>query len=150
MGRMLRLPLDSSVSLANDLFQIEAGTLKPIIIHSLEFGQITDLGDTNAEGLTVLVRERITDAITDAGGEVARDKSDTVFGGNVNVNQVAAVTGAVIAYAIPWNTAIPYTKIWTPETRPIIIPGDAWTVNLNDAPGSAIVILGTVEFEEMG
>jgi len=147
---MFTLPIDADMTLANDIFQIEAGTSKPIIIHSVEFGQVSDLGDANAEGLTVLFRNRITTAITDAGGEVAVNKSDTAFGGNVNVNQTAATGGASTIYGVPWNTAIPYIKVWTPETRPRIEPGDAFTVNLNDAPADSITVLGTVEFEELG
>jgi len=150
MGRFYTLQVNANFTLANDIFQLEAATDKPIYIHSVEFGQTSDLGDINAEGLKVLFKNRITAAVTDASGEFAVDKNDTAFSGNANVNQTAVTTGEAVIYAVPWNTAIPYLKVWTPEFRPFIIPGDAFTVNLNEAPGDSIRILGTLEFEEMG
>jgi len=150
MGRLYTLTARQTLILDRDFFQLEAATGKPIYIHSVEFGQTSDMGDINSEGLIVVMRNRITLGVIPATTVFAVDKNDTAFSGNAGAVRSKINTGAVDIYALPWNTAIPFTKIWTPKLRPYIIPGDSFTVNLTFEPDDQLSVAGTLEFEEMG
>ena len=151
MGRMYTLSLDAgAITTAIDLFQIETLTEQPVIIHSVEFGQTTDYGDTAAEGLRILFRNRITAAVTNSVPEVAIDVGDAAFGGNTNANATVITTGNVIVHASAWNIQIPFLWVPPPNGQHLVRGTDAFTVHLADAPTDSITISGTVVFEEMG
>jgi hypothetical protein len=49
-----------------------------------------------------------------------------------------------------WNVRIPFVRIYTPETRPIITPGNRWTLAIAGAPTDSITLSAMVTFEEIG
>jgi hypothetical protein len=49
-----------------------------------------------------------------------------------------------------WNIRVPFQRIYTPETRPIISPGNRWTLELESAPADSVTMHGYVIFEEIG
>ena len=150
MPRIYTLSLDAvAITTSRDLFQLEALSENPVAIHSVEFSQSTDYGNAEAEGLKVLLRNRITNAITDTSGEVAIDVGDKDFGGKTNTNQVATSTGAVVNHETAWNIQTLYKYEPRPLLRPLVRGGDAFTVHLADAPTDSITISGTVVFEEL-
>ena len=56
MGRMYTVTFtDVAVTAQQDLFQIEANTT-PVIIHAIFLSQISDVGDSAAENLSILLR----------------------------------------------------------------------------------------------
>ena len=138
---------DVAVSVAQDLFQIEAVT-NPVIIHAVYLSQNSDTGDAAAENLTILIK-RVTDVLTNVTAEVNLDKADTAALADLNVNDTTALTtGAETIHAECWNIAMPFVYLPTPELRPIVPAADVITVNLPTAPTDPLTMSGTLYFEE--
>jgi len=149
---------DVAITLAQDLFEIAAAATGIIKIHEVSLGQSTDVGDA-AEELLELEFVRGDGTVTSgSGGSTVTpqplDNGDAAAAATIEANnttRMAVGTGVLDAYGKDmWNVRIPYTKIWTPETRPVISPSDRWTFSLNDAPGDSLTCSGTVVFEEIG
>ncbi len=150
MGRIYTVSFtDIAVSVAQDFFQIEAVT-NPIIIHAIYLSQNSDVGDANAENLTIRFR-RVTDTLTDVTAEVKLDKGDNDALADLNVNDTTPlVTGAETIHAECWNIAIPFIWMPPPELRIVVPVDEAVTVNLVDAPTDSLTMSGVLYFEEIG
>jgi hypothetical protein len=150
MGRIYSVSFtDVAVTAVQDLFQIEAVTV-PAIIHAIYVSQITDVGDANAEALTIRIR-RVTDALTNVTAEAQMDTGDAVALADLNVNDTTQlVTGAQTLHAEGWNIAMPFVYLPPPELRIVVKVGDALTVDLATAPADSITVNGTMYFEEVG
>lgn len=141
---------DVAVTVAQDLFQIEAVTV-PIVIHEITVSQRLDVGDAAAEALLIQLRGEITNAVTDDLAGVPMNSYRTTANlSNLAINETSQiVTGAVDIYSEMWNIALPFKYIPTPETRYMIAVGDAFVVALNTAPTDSLTMSGTVIFEEL-
>ena len=83
------------------------------------------------------------------------EDQDSTFGGTVERNNttIMAVGTGTLETDLEvhcWNVRVPYQKIYTPETRPVIGPGNRWTLELETAPADSITMSGVVTFEEIG
>ncbi len=150
MGRMYSVSFtDVPVSAAQDFFQIEAVT-KPAILHAIFLSQNSDVGDANAENLTVRFR-RVTDVLTNVTAEVQLDKGDGAALADLNVNDTTPLTtGAETIHAECWNIAIPFIWMPPPELRIVVPVDDVVTVNLVSAPTDSLTMSGVMYFEEIG
>jgi hypothetical protein len=149
---------DVAITAAQDFFEIGAASTGIIRIHEVAVFQTTDVGDA-AEEILELEFVRGDGTVTSGtGGSTVTpqpiDNGDTAPAATVEANNTTRMvvgTGVLDAYGkIGWNVRIPFEKVWTPETRPIITPSDRWTFSLNDAPADSITCSGTVVFEEIG
>ena len=150
MGRLYSASFtEVAVSAQQDLFQIEANTV-PAIIHAVFLSQSSDVGDSESEGLSILIR-RVTDTVTNDIAEVALDGGDAAANADLAINEITELTtGARTIHAEDWNILTPFTYLPTPELRPVVQVGNAIVVNLNTTPADAITMSGTLYFEEIG
>ena len=149
---------DISVTAAQDLFEILAATGKTIKIWKWNIFQTSDVGDAEEELLAIeTVRGDGTVTSGSGGGSVTPepvDNGDSAAGATVernNTTRMAVGTGTLdVLEKFGWNVRAPIEMIYLPEERPVITPGDRWTLSLNDAPGDALTVSGMIMFEEIG
>lgn len=149
---------DVAVTAAQDLFEILAGTSTVIKIHEWEISQNSDAADAQAEVLRVEEVRGDGSVTSGSGGSTHTpqpiDNGDAASGATVEINnttRMAVGTGVLDELQqYGWNVRIPLSKIYTPETRPVITPGDRWTLALDDTPADELTMSGYVLFEEIG
>ncbi len=137
------------VAAQQDLFQLEANTV-PVVIHGVTLSQTSDVGDSAAENLSILIA-RITDAITDDLPSVQADKGDATQLADIAINESSELTTGIENYhSEAWNIALPFIWMPPPEMRLIVEIGNAMVVNLNSTPGDSLTMSGTLYFSESG
>jgi hypothetical protein len=148
-----------AVTAAQDLFEILAPTDGILRIHSFLLSQKTETGDAAEEMLTVTTNRGTGSVTSGSGGASVTpqpiDDGDSAFGGTVERNNttiLAAGSGTLETdlEVHTWNIRVPYRHVYTPEERPVISPGDYWTLELETAPADSVTMSGTVWFEEIG
>jgi hypothetical protein len=145
-----------AVTAQQDFFEITAASGKPVIVHSIELEQSTEVGDAAEEGLSIILKRGTSATTSGTGGTTPTPppqlSSDSAFAGVTDVNNTTKMTGGTITTlrAWNWNVRIPFLKVFTPETRPVIAGGERLTVELATTPADSITISGTVLFEEIG
>ena len=142
-----------AVTAQQDFFQIEAVAV-PVSILSVYISQSSDVGDSAAESLSILIR-RATDALTNVKSEAKLDTGSASANADLNVNDTTElVTGTKIIHAEAWNIAFPF--VWTPPVykgipQELIVPvGEVVVVNLNTTPTDELTVSGTMYFAEEG
>lgn len=160
MGRLYTATFkDIAVTAAQDLMEILAPSDAVVIIHDWTLSQKTEVKDAEEEML-VLTTNRGVGAVTSGsgGGTITSQPihdGDAAFGGTIernNTTQMAAGSGTLETdlEVHCWNVRMPYQKIYTPETRPVISPGNRWTLELETTPADSITMSLTVTLEELG
>lgn len=158
MSRLCYVTFDNqSVSAAVDLFEILAGTNKPFIVHRVTISQSSDYGDSQAEGLRILIRRATSGYTSGAGGvtptvgkAATNDASHGMTVEACNTTAAVAGTGSLTTLvADAFNVQAGFDWFPTPEIRPLILPGEALIVNLPAAPSDALSMSGTVVVEEL-
>jgi len=160
MGRMYSIFFTSvAVTAQQDFFEVTASAGKPVIVHSIEIEQSTEVGDAMEEGLSLQLKRGTSLTTSGTGGAQALTappvcSSDAAFGGTADTNnttKMAAGTGTITSLrSWNWNVRIPFFKIFTPETRPVIAGGERMTVELVTTPADSITVSGTMIVEELG
>lgn len=159
MGRMYTAQFSAvAVSAAQDLFEIAAPADAIVVIHEWNIFQTSDVGDAAEEIMRIECVRGIGAVTSGSGGSTVTPQAvsdgDPAFGGTVEANnttRMAAGTGSL--ETLPqhgWNVRSEYQKIYTPETRPVISPGNRWTLSLPVAPADSLTTSGTVTIEEIG
>ena len=148
-----------AITVAQDLFEVRASANSVVIVHGFSLYQHTDFADAQEEILR-LTTNRGTGTVTSGSGGTTATVSPKVrggvtFGGVVEVNNttvLAVGTGTLTndLEHIGWNVRIPLFHLWTPEQRPIILPNDYWTLELEAAPADSITTNGTIYLEQIG
>ena len=139
---------DIAVTVVQDLFQLEANT--PTKILGVYISQRSDVGDAEAEGLSIQIK-RVTDVITNVAAEVQMDQGDAAAVADLVINDtVQLVAGEEIIHSECWNIAMPFVYLPIPELRPWIRVDDSMVVDLNTAPNDELTMSGTMYFEEFG
>jgi len=145
---------DIAVVALQDFFEILADTDNAISVHGWEIFQITDVGDAEEEILRIETVRGIGSTSSNGTAITPHAKEDgfAAPGAVVERNGTTRMTGGTleILETFGWNIRIPFEKIYTPETRPIITPGDRWTLSLPTAPSDSLTTSGKVTFEEIG
>lgn len=155
MGRMYSVTFSGvAATVQQDLFEITAAAGIPCVVHSIEVEQSTEVGDAQEEGLSLLWKEGAT--VSGSGGTGPTPAVQTFgdaaasFAAEVN-NTTKANTGTIVTKrSWNWNVRIPFLKVFTPETRPIIGGGRRATLELATTPADSITISGTLMLEEIG
>lgn len=146
-----------AVTAAQDFFEILAATGKPIRIHGWSLCQSTEVGDTQEEMLIITTNRGVGSVTSGSGGSTHTPQplmdSDTAAGATVEINNttiMAVGTGTLEQLeCFAWNVRVPFVHWYTPETRPYIVPGDRWTLEMESTPADSITCHGTVWFEEV-
>ena len=159
MGRLYVTKFtDVAVTAAQDLFEIAAPSTGVVIVHEWEVSQNSDTGDSEEE-LLRLEEVRGDGSVTSGSGGSTHtpqpiDNGDGAAGSTVEVNNTTRMvvgSGTLDELAqYGWNVRMPYTKVYTPETRPTVAPSDRWTLALDDTPADSLTMSGYVLFEEIG
>lgn len=146
----------AATAAAMDLFEILAASTHIIVVHEWEIWQTTDLGDAAEEVLTLECVEGIGTVTSGSGGsspnKEPHEEGDAAADATVegqNTTRMAVGTGTLRTKRFGWNIRVPLTKIYTPETRPIIAPGNRWTLGM-PAPADSITVGARVTWEEIG
>lgn len=159
MSRLYTVQFNAvAVTAAQDLFEILAPTDAVVKVHAWHVMQTTDVGDAAEEVLRIETVRGIGSVTSGSGGTTPTaqpiEDGDTAFGGTVEANnttRMAAGTGTLETLEQRgWNVRIPTDVIYTPETRPVISPGNRWTLSLPAAPADSLTVTGMVILEEIG
>lgn len=147
-----------AVTAAQDLFEILAPTKSIVIVHEFGLFQTTELGDAAEEQLLLTCNRGVGTVTSGSGGATVTPQpindGNPAFGGTVERNNttiMAVGTGTLETdlEVMTWNVRVPLTRVYTPETRPMIRAGDRWTLELETVPADSITMSGYVIFEEI-
>ena len=158
MGRVYTAQVSGvAVTAAQDIFEVLAGTGKPIRIHGWSLFQTSDAGDSAEELLRVEVVRGVGAVTSGSGGSSptvhAVSDQDGSTGATVEANNTTRmVVGSGTLETLEqygWNVRIPWVHYYTPELRPFVVAGDRWTLALAAAPADEITLGATIYFEEI-
>ena len=160
MGAVYTATFDSvAVSALQDLFEITAPSSACVIVHDWHVFQTSDTGDTAEEILRLQTVRGDLAVASGSGGSTLTPQplhnGDPAFGGTVECNNTTRMTAGSpdtleITGNFGWNVRVPYDKVYTPETRPVISPGKRWALALPVAPGDPLTMGATITFEVIG
>lgn len=159
MGRKYSAQFNGvAVTAQQDVFELVAPSDAVVVVHAIELEQTTEVGDTAEEGLSIILKRGIGTVTSGSGGSTPTaqpvEDGDAAFGGTVEANNTTKMvvgTGTLETLAAwAWNVRVPFNKIFTPELRPVISPGNRLTVELGTTPADSITMNGTIWFEEIG
>lgn len=160
IGRGYVAPLNITTGLPTpaqiDVFELLAGTGKPLRLLGFEIGQTSEVGDAQEEVLT-LVLKRVTGAPTSGtGGGTSTfqpcEPNDPTVGATLETGNTTKLTGgtSVELMRFAWNvrTGVPYTPI--PEAMASLDAGTRFVLELVTTPADAITAaVGRVEILEL-
>lgn len=144
-----------AVTAQQDFFEIVAHAARVAVLLGFGVSQSTEVGDTQEEGLSILVKSGQT--TSGSGGStptpVANDPSNTIAAGftcEAN-NTTKAGTGTIVThYAFNWNVRAPLDII-LPEEHQIVIPASRrFTIELATTPADSIMMSGYAVLKEIG
>lgn len=148
-----------AVTAAQDLFEVLSATDSVTRVLGFRILQTTDVKDAEEEILRLETVRGIGSVTSGSGGgsnptaQPAED-GDAAFGGTIEINnttRMVAGSGTLETLEIPgWNVRIPLDFYFTPETAPVISPGNRWTLALPAAPADSLTMSGTIFLEEIG
>lgn len=147
-----------AVTAAQDLFEVLAPTDAIVVIHEWEVGQTTELGDAAEEQLLLTTNRGVGSVTSGSGGASVTpqpvEDGDAAFGGTVERNNttiMAVGTGTLEELeTYVWNVRQSLRQVYTPETRPVISPGNRWTLESESTPADSITMSGRLVLEEIG
>lgn len=149
---------DVAVTALQDFFEITAPAGGVVFVHHWTIFQTSDVGDAAEEILRVETVRGVGSTTSGSGGSTPTAQpvsdGDAAFGGSVEANnttRLAAGSGSLETLEQHgWNVRAPLSWIYTPETRPVILPSARWTLSLPSAPADGLTVSGTVTFEVVG
>lgn len=143
-----------AVTAQQDLFELVAAATQILRIHELGLNQVSEIGDAQEEGLSILLKSGQT--TTGSGGSTPTPvpmeflAAAATFTAKANNTTKATVGTIVTHHAWSWNVRMPFQMIWTPETRPLISPSRRATVELATTPADSITVSGYITVEQLG
>jgi hypothetical protein len=150
---------DIAVTAVQDLFEVRASANSVLEVFGFLLSQRTEVGDAAEEQL-LLTTNRGTGSVTSGSGGASLTvnpvpRGAAAFGGAVERNNttiLAVGTGTLTTdlEAHNWNVRVPYMHWYIPEARPLILPNDYWTLELETAPADSINISGTLWLRQLG
>jgi hypothetical protein len=149
---------DVAVTAAQDLFELAGPTDAVTVVHRVMLTQSTETGDSAEEMLRLTANRGVGAVTSGSGGATVTPQpvsdGDPAYGGTVernNTTVMAAGSGTLEELeAFAWNVRVPFDMIWLPEFRPVISPGNRWTLELESAPADSVTMSGTLWLEEIG
>lgn len=147
-----------AVSAAQDIFEILAPADAVVCILDWVVFQTSDVTEAQEEILRLETVRGVGTVTTGSGGSTPTaqptEDGDTAFGGTVKANNTTRMvvgTGTLETLEQrPFPVRLFAERIYTPETIPVISPGNRWTLALPAAPADAITLSAMVSFQEGG
>ena len=142
-----------SISALQDIFTIVAPADAIVVLHSCYFGQRSDFGDAQAEGLRIEILRR--SGAGSGGTTPTPSPQETGFpatpGSTVAINRTTPGAAGAVLYADTFNIQAGWQYRPTPEERIIISPSGILGISLPAAPADQLDgCQGTCLFEEIG
>lgn len=142
-----------SVGAVQDLIALYSGASMACELHGFEIGQITA---STVSALRVSVR-RLTSTVTSGsgGGSATPRKQlsgDSAPSATARINDTTQATTSgtnETLHSDVFNVLNGLSFFWPPNDIPVIGLGQAAVISLDTAPGSAIVMSGTLYFSEI-
>lgn len=155
MGRLYTVQFNAvAVTAQQDFFEVVAPADAAVIVHDISLTQVSEVGDAAEEGLALLLKSGSTTSGSGGTAPTAIPISlgDAAFGGTVEVNNTTkASVGTIVTHAAwSWNIRMPFEKVFTPETRPVLSPSRRATLELATTPADSITVSGWMTIEEIG
>lgn len=159
MGRMYTVQTNGvAVTAAQDLLEILAPTDAIVVVHEWEVFQTSDVGDAAEELLRIETVRGVGAVTSGSGGSTPTAQpvqdGDNAFGGTVEANNTTrVVAGSGTLETLEqrgWNVRVPLSRVYTPEQRPVISPGNRWTLSLPAAPADSLTLSVMAVIEEIG
>jgi hypothetical protein len=159
MGRFYTATFKAvAVTAQQDYFEILCPTDAVTVIHSWTLSQSTEVGDSAEEMLVITTNRGVGSVTSGSGGSSVTpqpiEDGDPAYGGTIEANNTTKMvvgTGTLEELEVhAWNVRVPYEMVYTPETRPVISPGNRWTIELETTPADSITTNGMVILEEIG
>lgn len=149
---------DIAVTAVQDLFEVAGASDAVTVVHRVMLTQSTETGDAAEEMLRLTTNRGVGSVTSGSGGASVTPQpvsdGDSAFGGTAernNTTAMAAGSGSLEELeSFAWNVRVPFDLIWLPEFRPVISPGNRWTLELESAPADSVTMSGTLWFEEIG
>jgi hypothetical protein len=142
-----------SVSAAQDLMCLYSGTGGAFEVHEAVFGQITATTVGNLRFHVGRLPATVTAGSGGSAGVINKNRSGdgaATVTGRINDTTPATTGGTeVILRSDVYNPINGYQYLPAPEDRPAANPSEAIRVSLDQAPGSAETMSGTITFAEM-
>ena len=148
-----------AVTAQQDFFEVKASASASVLVHGFVLSQSTELGDAQEEMLQLTTNRGSGTVTSGSGGGSAtisrRRRGDPAFGGAVEINnttKLAVGTGTLDTdlEVFNWNERVPFMFWYPPEARPMILPGEYWTLELETTPADSVTISGTIYLEQVG
>lgn len=143
----------AAVSAVQDLWELVAGTGKPLEILALNIGQGSDAGDAQAEQLSISIVKGFT--TSGSGGGAAnvgkRMTGDSAAGFTAEINNTTqANTGTPeTIHADAFDVQAGYQYVWPLEARPYLAAGERAVCKI-PAPADALTMSFTLTVRELG
>lgn len=142
-----------AVAAVQDLLAAYAGASMPFEIAGLVIGQVTG---TTVQNLRITVKRLPATVTSGTGGNAATPKrlmrgdSAATITGRINDTTQATTSGTPdILHADAFNTVNGYQFFWLPQDCPTIGMNEAAVVSLDQGPGSAMTMSGTLYVREL-
>lgn len=148
-----------AVTAQQDFFEVKSSTSAVTVVHGFVLSQETELGDAAEEQLRLTTNRGFSTVTSGTGGTTVTTtlvlRGGPAFGGAVEANnttKLAVGTGTLTTdlEVHTWNERVPYVFWYPPEARPVILPGEYWTLELETTPADSVTISGTIYLEQLG
>jgi hypothetical protein len=157
MGRLYTVEFGpTAVTTAVDFFEIAPADDKPCLVHAIDIGQTTELGDAQEEQLEWSIRRGGTAYTSGSGGSsktpvlLGSDDAAAGFTAEVLNTTVATFTAGVIFHHSAFNVRTGLLWVPTPELRPRVSQANGGLVVRCEAtPADSITFVGTLYVEEL-
>ena len=159
MGRKYTAQVSAvAVTAAQDIFEILAPADAILVVHAWAVHQTSDTGDSAEEILRLETVRGVGSVTSGSGGSTPTaqpvEDGDTATGATVEANnttRMAAGSGSLETLEQHgWNIRQDLHHLYPPELRPVVSPGNRWTLSLPSAPADSLTLGATVWFEELG
>jgi len=128
-----------------DVMELLAGTGRPLLVLGFELGQISEIGDAQEEGLT-LVMKRVTGAPTSGSGGTAAaapvpmQPNDAAATATLEVGNTTKLTGGTSTdlKRFDWNVRSSVLYLPVPDARFVIDAGTRMVLELVTTPADSI------------
>lgn len=160
MGRFYTATFkDIAITAVQDLIEIAGPTDAVTIVHRWTLTQDTELSDAAEEQLTLTTNRGVGSVTSGSGGATVTPQpvsdGDPAYGGTVERNNttimvVGSGTLETDLEVLNWNVRMPFDRVYLPDERPIISPGNRWTLELETAPADSVTCSLTLLLEESG
>lgn len=159
MGRIFTLPWQATVTAAGgdtDLWEINPADDQAVYIRMIRLGQVSEVQDTQEEGLRVDVL-RMTATVTSGNGTAGTEEEPNRSGQaggftwEYNGSTVATTTGTTETIdMIGWINRQSPLEIWYPELKfaPRAVQGEAILIRLQTTLADDMTFVGAVVLEE--